>query len=73
MVDGLVPRVSYFTRLDLFILGSTLLVFLTLIVSVWTGILARRERPDAADRMDRICRISFPVVFAGLTIWSLVL
>lgn len=73
MVDGLVPRVSYFTRLDLFILGGTLLVFLTLIISVLTGVLARKERHDSAERVDRICRISFPVLFAGLTIWSLLL
>lgn len=73
MVDGLVPRVSYFTRLDLFILGGTLLVFLTLIISVLTGVLARKERHESADRIDRVCRICFPVLFLGLTIWSLLL
>jgi hypothetical protein len=71
MVDGLVPRVSYFTRLDLFIMGGTLLVFLTLIIAVWTGVLARTERSESADRIDLVCRIAFPVLSVAVTLGTL--
>jgi cadmium resistance protein CadD (predicted permease) len=73
MVDALVPRVSYLTRLDLFILGATLLVFFTLIQAVGATKLAKEGRLPLAEMIDRRCRIIVPVVFVGWFFWSLVL
>lgn len=72
MVDALVPRVSYLTRLDLFILGATLLVFFTLIQAVGTAKLAKQGRLPLAERLDRGCRVIVPVIFVGWFFWSLV-
>jgi VIT1/CCC1 family predicted Fe2+/Mn2+ transporter len=42
-LGGLIPKVSYFTRMDSFITASTLLVFLALLVAILTGKLAKGE------------------------------
>lgn len=73
MVGGLLPTISYLTRMDLFILCSTFLVFSSLIEAVVTGTLARRGRVETARRIDRVARVLFPtamvvVIFATLVI-----
>jgi len=60
------PRVSYLTRADHLMLGSTLLVFGALAEAVWTARLAAKDRLDEAQRIDRVFRIVYPIVFAGL-------
>jgi len=59
----ILPRISYLTRMDYFILLCTITVFLSLTESVWTSVLAGREREKLAVRVDRISRIVFPSVF----------
>ena len=59
-----VPRLPYLTRLDAFILASSLLVFLSLIEVMLTIRLATDNRTDLARIIDR-CRIFFPLVFIG--------
>lgn len=73
MIDALVPRVSYLTRLDHFILGAMLLVFITLIEAVVTIHFAASDRLPLAMKIDRSCRLIMPAAFVGLIIWSLVL
>lgn len=63
MVGGLLPSISYLTRLDVFILCSTLLVFATLMGVVITSTLAKSDRLQSARRIDRIARVAFPAVF----------
>jgi hypothetical protein len=60
---GLLPRISYLTRVDTFLLGSTVLVFLALLQAVITGILAGRDQEAAVRTIDRFARIAFPVAF----------
>lgn len=72
MVDGLVPRISYLTRMDQFILGATLMVFVTLLLAVATAHLAQSEKREAAKRIDRYSRIAFPVAFLILCSLTLV-
>ena len=67
MIGGLLPKVSYLTRLDHFILWSTILVFGTLVVVVVTSSLAKSNRAVHARRIDQICRIAFPLCF-GLVV-----
>jgi len=63
MAGGLLPTISYLTRLDTFILISTLLVFITLIAVIVTSALAKSGRLPLARRLDRIARIAFPTAF----------
>ncbi|MEM7364899.1 MAG: hypothetical protein AAF525_12820 [Pseudomonadota bacterium] len=58
------PAVSYLTRLDVFVLTSTVLVFLALAESVWTSWLARNEEVERAERIDRQSRYVFPAAFS---------
>jgi Neurotransmitter-gated ion-channel ligand binding domain/Neurotransmitter-gated ion-channel transmembrane region len=71
MVGGEIPAVPYLTRLDSFILTSTLLVFAALMQAVITSIMANRDRIKAALWVDRTCRILFPSAFAALTYYAL--
>jgi hypothetical protein len=67
---GLLPRVSYLTRVDYFISGSTVLVFAALLQVLVTGALVSRGRDAAARTLDHRSRIAFPLMFALLTVWS---
>jgi cadmium resistance protein CadD (predicted permease) len=51
------------TRLDHFILVSTILVFLTLIQVLVTTTLARANRASPARKWDLWCRWLFPAAF----------
>jgi len=63
-VDSQLPRLPYMTRLDAFFLVSTLLVFFSLIEVLVTAILDNNKQTEKAKKIDRYCRVIFPVVFA---------
>jgi len=63
-IDTQLPRLPYMTRLDAFILISTLLVFLSLIEVLLTTILDNKQQIERAKTIDRYCRVIFPVIFA---------
>src|SRR5437773_4520476 len=63
-IDSQLPLLPYMTRLDVFILASTLLVFFSLIEVVATVILDNTQKKKRALRIDRYCRVIFPVIFA---------
>lgn len=65
---NMVPALGYFTLLDLFIGGATILVFLALLESLTTSYLVSREKNDLAKRIDRVCRVLFPLSFAAIAI-----
>lgn len=67
-IDGDVPKLPYLTRLDAFVLMSTVLVFLSMIEVMVTTKFANRERLDFARTIDRRCRWIFPLVFAGASL-----
>jgi hypothetical protein len=62
------PRVSYLTLLDYFILGSTVLVFLALLEVVITAALAQGGRTAQAHRLQRAARFVFPLLFGVLVV-----
>jgi hypothetical protein len=62
-VDTQVPRLPYMTRIDLFFLVSTLLVFFSLIEVLVTTILDNRQQTEKAKKIDRYCRVIVPVIF----------
>jgi hypothetical protein len=63
-VDSQLPRLPYMTRLDLFFLVSTLLVFFSLIEVLITTILENKQQTERAKKIDRYCRVIFPLLFA---------
>ena len=63
-VDTQLPRLPYMTRLDVFFLVSTLLVFFSLIEVLVTTILDNNGQTHRAKTIDRYCRVIFPVIFA---------
>ena len=67
-VDSQLPRLPYMTRLDAFILTSTLLVFFSLIEVLVTTILDNNQQTERAKRIDRYCRAIFPVIFVVASI-----
>ena len=66
------PKVSYLTRLDYFILGATLLVFTSLIEVVVTSTYAKIGNIERARVIDRWARIVFPSVFIAIALEALV-
>ena len=62
------PNIPYLTRMDLFLLGSTVLVFAGLVEVVITSSLASRDRLERARRVDRWARVIFPSAFVLLSL-----
>jgi hypothetical protein len=62
-VDTQLPRLPYMTRLDVFFLISTLLVFFSLIEVLVTTILDNNQQLERAKAIDRYCRLIVPVIF----------
>ena len=63
-ITVLLPRVSYITRIDRFILLSTLMVFAGLIQTVFNTVLIRGKRLQRAERIDRWSRFVYPILLA---------
>ncbi len=66
------PKIPYLTHLDVFIFGATLLVFLAMIEVVTTTGLARTGRVSTARWLDRISRLVFPALLAGIGMYAFV-
>ncbi len=69
VVASLLPRLPYMTRMDYFTVGSTVLVFLALVVVVLTSFLTARKREKSAYRIDLTARAAFPAAFLALLGW----
>jgi len=71
MLANHVPRLSYLTRLDWFMLGATVLVILTLFTMAGTSYLVSRDQEAIVRKIDRAGRLLYPVVFAtySLIVW----
>ena len=67
----LVPNLPYLTRFDYFTLGSTILIFLVLLLVAATTYLFAKNKAAQAERIDRWARLAFPVIFGAvfLLIW----
>ena len=63
---SMVPKLGYFTTLDEFTTGSTIIVFLALVQSLATSYLVAEGKEALALRMDRLSRYVFPGTFALL-------
>jgi len=67
LIGSTLPQLSYFTTMDKFIAGSTVLVFLALMESVATSYLVAKEKTELAQRLDRASRWAFPAAFFALS------
>lgn len=64
---NMLPPLGYFTLLDFFIGGATILVFLALLVALTTTYLSSVDHSKSAKRLDRLCRVIFPVAYFGFS------
>lgn len=60
------PPVSYLTRLDYFLLGATILVFIALMQVALTSAMQEGDRAGLAMTINRTSRWLFPVIFVVL-------
>jgi hypothetical protein len=63
VVSGSLPKISYMTRMDIFVLGSSILIFVTLLQSVITASLSSKGNETLAAKMDKQCRWVFPLLY----------
>jgi hypothetical protein len=61
---GSLPEVAYLTFADRVYAACYVAIALALVESIYGNILTRRGDKAAAQRVDRACRIGFPVVLA---------
>jgi len=66
----LTPQVSYFTRLDKFVLLSTILVFIALVGAVVTAKCSFDGNQQLAKKIDRCSRVIYLIVFALIIMYS---
>ncbi len=69
-LGAMLPDVSYLTRMDGFILVSTVMVFGALLEAVVTSRLADTGKEELAIRIDNVCQKLFPGAFALLCVYA---
>ncbi len=57
------PNLAYLTRMDYFIVGSTLLVFLVVVVVTLSSRLLSQGRQQLVERLDRWAIVAYPLLF----------
>jgi hypothetical protein len=65
------PAISYLTRMDLFILFSTILIYASLVAVVVTAAFARKGDTVLAKWIDRVSRWVFPLFFIASWVVSM--
>ncbi|MDF1658288.1 MAG: hypothetical protein P1U58_11800 [Verrucomicrobiales bacterium] len=70
-IGASLPKIAYLTRLDWFILGSSILVFISLIEVVVTSALVEKERQTLARKINHSMRWVAPTAFLLLALLSL--
>ena len=68
-LKGVLPQISYLTRLDFFVYTSLLFVFLAFLEALLTCNLAAQENLQPARRIDRWARGLFPLAFLAVIVW----
>jgi hypothetical protein len=62
-IGATLPQISYLTRIDLFILFSTILIYTSLVSVLVTSAFSRKGNHVLAKRIDRAARWGFPLFF----------
>jgi len=63
IVVGSLPKISYFTRMDIFVLGSSILIFITFLQAILTASLMNKGNKTLAIKIDFYCRWIFPLLY----------
>ena len=58
-----VPEVSYLTLTDAFIISTFLILAAGVVITVVMENYSRKDKPERAARVDRICRWAFPLAY----------
>lgn len=69
-LSNILPRISYLTRADQFIVGSIILVFMALGEAIITSYLMRAGDCEHALRIDLLSRVGFPISYGLLIVFS---
>ena len=71
-LNAILPRLSYLTRMDVFLFASLAIVFFAFSEAVATAVLTKSNRESLALRIDRAARWVFPMLFVAshLVIWN---
>ena len=69
-ITVLLPRVSYVTRMDRFILLSTLMVFAGLIQSAWNTVMIGKQKNKTAEWIGRWSRVVYPLLLMLVLVYS---
>jgi len=69
----LLPRLSYLTRADRYVMGATILVFVAFGEALLTTGLASKDRKATALRIDRAARFVIPALFAFVLLYAFLL
>ena len=72
-IGAQLPQISYLTRLDLFIVFSTLLIYASLVTVVATAAFSNKGKPELAKNVDRVSRWGFPLFFVSSWVFSMFL
>lgn len=72
IVTSYLPRISYLTRMDIFILGSSILIFMTLVFAALSSNLSGKGKNEIARKLDKRMRWVFPVLYVIVIITALV-
>ena len=72
-ITVLLPRMSYVTRMDRFILLSTLMVFAGLIQSAWNTVMIGKQKNKTAELIDRWSRALYPLLLVLVLLYSFVM
>jgi hypothetical protein len=70
---GMMPRLTFLTSLDYFVLASTLVVFLSMIEVVYTAHLSTNGQLEKARMLDRRARWIVPLIYFAMTAETLYL
>ena len=70
-IGAALPQISYLTRMDLFILFSTILIYASLVTVVTTAAFSNKGKPEVAKRIDQVARWGFPLFFVTSWIFSM--
>lgn len=70
-IGGMVPRLSFLTSLDYFVLASSILVFLSLLEAIYTANLSQTNQLKRARATDGRARWMFPLIYTGLVMETL--
>lgn len=68
LLGGVLPRLSYLTRMDHFLIGSTVLVLITVVQVTGTTWLNDRDMAARASRVNALSRWLFPAAFFALMV-----